>query len=436
LQLHFTISIKEKYMKNIFQFLFWISCLFTTTSPLHAQWIKTNLPDSVSVLTLALSGTNLFAGTDSSGIFLSTNNGTSWTAASNGLINTNTNLLNPSVYALAVSNTNLFAGTGNFIGIGGGVFLSTNNGTSWSVASNGLPYSYVYAVAVSDTNLFAGTETGGVFLSTNNGTSWTAVDSGLTNPRVQAIIVSGTNLFAGTFGGGVFLSTNNGTSWTAVNNGLTNKYVKSLAVFGMNLFAGTLGGVFFSTNNGTSWTPASTGLTNYAINTLAVSGTNLFAGTGNIAGGGGVFLSTNNGTSWTAINSGLTNSDVSALAVSGINLFAGINQVGVWQRPLSEVITSVEKPSTDLPTHFSLDQNYPNPFNPATTISFSLPSKSFISLKVFDALGREVSSLLSEELPAGTYSEQWTAAGLPSGVYFYRLQTGSYFETKKLVLLR
>ena len=97
---------------------------------------------------------------------------------------------------------------------------------------------------------------------------------------------------------------------------------------------------------------------------------------------------------------------------------------------------SGERLSTDLPTHFSLDQNYPNPFNPATSISFSLPSKSFVSLKVFDALGREVSILLADELPAGTYERQWNAAALPSGVYFYRLQAGSFTETKKLLFLR
>ena len=81
------------------------------------------------------------------------------------------------------------------------------------------------ALAVSGTNLFAGTD-GGVFLSTNNGTSWTAVNTGLTNTVCLVLLPSrGTNLFAGTDGGGVFLSTNNGTSWTAVNTGLTNTYV-------------------------------------------------------------------------------------------------------------------------------------------------------------------------------------------------------------------
>jgi hypothetical protein len=100
------------------------------------------------------------------------------------------------------------------------------------------------------------------------------------------------------------------------------------------------------------------------------------------------------------------------------------------------MITSVEMLSTNVPTHFGLDQNYPNPFNPATTISFRLSSQSFVSLKVFNALGREVSILLEKELPAGTYVQRWDAEALPSGVYFCRLQAGSFTETKKLILQR
>jgi len=92
--------------------------------------------------------------------------------------------------------------------------------------------------------------------------------------------------------------------------------------------------------------------------------------------------------------------------------------------------------STEIPKEFGLSQNYPNPFNLSTTITFTLPSKSFVSLKVFDALGREVSSLLAEELTVGTYSQKWNAAGLASGVYFYRLQAGNFVETRKLLLLR
>ena len=106
------------------------------------------------------------------------------------------------------------------------------------------------------------------------------------------------------------------------------------------------------------------------------------------------------------------------------------------------------------PATFSLMQNYPNPFNPSTTISFSLPSKEFVSLKVFDTMGRELVTIVSEQMPAGNYTKNWNPSGMPSGVYFYRLsvvpsargdlvptegkdgQTGSFSETKKLVFLK
>ena len=100
------------------------------------------------------------------------------------------------------------------------------------------------------------------------------------------------------------------------------------------------------------------------------------------------------------------------------------------------VTTSVQETQPAFPIAFALNQNYPNPFNPTTTISFSLPSKSFVSLKVFDSVGREVATIISEEMPAGNYSRQWNAANMASGMYFYRLQAGSFTETKKLLLLK
>jgi hypothetical protein len=105
--------------------------------------------------------------------------------------------------------------------------------------------------------------------------------------------------------------------------------------------------------------------------------------------------------------------------------------------------SSVHLSSSGLPGKFNLAQNYPNPFNPSTTISFSLPSKSFVSLRVFDLIGREVTTIVSGELSAGHWSGQWNSDGNPSGIYFYRLQArqtdggqaGDYVETKKMVLL-
>jgi hypothetical protein len=111
-------------------------------------------------------------------------------------------------------------------------------------------------------------------------------------------------------------------------------------------------------------------------------------------------------------------------------------KLSVWTSVISDVADVVQRDDLGLPGGFHLAQNYPNPFNPATTIAFSLPRKAFVSLRIFDALGREVSCLVSGELNAGTYSQQWDADGLPSGVYFYRLQAGTLTEVKKLLLLR
>ena len=90
----------------------------------------------------------------------------------------------------------------------------------------------------------------------------------------------------------------------------------------------------------------------------------------------------------------------------------------------------------DIPKEFALGQNYPNPFNSSTSISFDLPSKALVSLRVFDVLGREASLIVSGELGAGSYIRQWNAANLASGVYFYRLEAGSYSDTKRLLLLK
>jgi hypothetical protein len=92
--------------------------------------------------------------------------------------------------------------------------------------------------------------------------------------------------------------------------------------------------------------------------------------------------------------------------------------------------------NTDIPKEFSLLQNYPNPFNPTTKISWQSPVGSWQTLKVYDVMGREVATLVNEYKPAGSYEVEFNAISLPSGVYFYRLQAGSFVETKKMILLR
>jgi hypothetical protein len=85
---------------------------------------------------------------------------------------------------------------------------------------------------------------------------------------------------------------------------------------------------------------------------------------------------------------------------------------------------------------FHLIQNYPNPFNPSTNISFSIPTRSHVTVKIYDVLGKEITTLVDDEMNAGDYTKVWSAANVPSGVYFCRMQAGRFVETKNLILLK
>jgi photosystem II stability/assembly factor-like uncharacterized protein len=436
--------------------------LFFTTNH-GSSWVDGRL--STNVFSLAIKDKNIFSAT-SSGIFLSTNDASSWTCLTGQSFDAQ--------FDFARRDTNLFIGTNH------GVFLSNDNGISWMPA--GLPSSMVVSLAFKDSNLFAYTG-GNVFLSTNNGVTWGAINApmkqtpnpfyiyslmvhndniyittlddsifvssddgshwapfgvGVAEEPIQSLILDAdsSNIFyARTNNYGVFKSTDYCSSWTAVNSGLPNALINVLTFSGKYLYAGTSTGVYRTTNNGASWISVSTGLTNKYICVFAddpaVPG-KLFTGTYS----GGVFLTTNNGSTWSNVSIGLPAWDIYALTVCGTNLVAGTNGSNVWYRPLSEIITDVNRAKSDISINFSLSQNYPNPFNPVTNISFSIPKRSFVSIKVYDLLGREVSTIISEEMPAGSYSQQWNATNMPSGVYFYRLHAGQFAETKKLVLLR
>jgi len=107
--------------------------------------------------------------------------------------------------------------------------------------------------------------------------------------------------------------------------------------------------------------------------------------------------------------------------------------IGCDENP--SVILPVENETT-IVIEFALEQNYPNPFNPSTKIKFAVPEKSNVLIKIYDILGSEVATLVNEEMDAGWYENNFNAAGLSSGVYFLKMEAGSYVNTKKMILLR
>ena len=124
------------------------------------------------------------------------------------------------------------------------------------------------------------------------------------------------------------------------------------------------------------------------------------------------------------------------------NLNMDINAgVEIWNFAKRFILTPVTEIAADpatrvFPCEYSLAQNYPNPFNPSTTIRYGLPQRSHVTLTVFNTLGQQVAELVNREMEPGYHEVKFDASGLASGMYFYRLQAGTYVQTRKLLLLK
>ncbi len=143
-------------------------------------------------------------------------------------------------------------------------------------------------------------------------------------------------------------------------------------------------------------------------------------------------------------NGGATLSDSSYLIVGTLGQpFIGvaqnqtnINNIGFWYLPVRLLSTGVEPSTSTVPKQYRLEQNYPNPFNPSTTIQFALPQDSKVILKLYDILGREVATLVDEELDTGVHKIIFDAIELANGIYIYRIQAEGFDQSKKLILLK
>ena len=123
---------------------------------------------------------------------------------------------------------------------------------------------------------------------------------------------------------------------------------------------------------------------------------------------------------------------------NGIDFDISISSEGwvFWSDSIAATITGMAENENNIPLEYGLKQNYPNPFNPTTNIEFSIPKSEFVTLKVYNILGEEVATLVSEKLAAGSYKYDWNASDLASGVYLYRLQAGDYVDVKKMILMK
>jgi len=343
---------------------------------------------------------------------------------------------------------------------GGALYKSTNRGVSFFSSSSGFSglscWNAPFVLSRSNTNvLYFGRSR--IFKTTNAGGSWSATNAGNVldgNPALSMAIAS-TNpdtVFVGTAPRvtrpHIFRTTNGGTSWTDITGTLPNRYPMDMEVDPNNsqVVYVAFGGfdtthVFKSTDAGETWIDITGTLPDVPATAVAVDPLNsdhVYVGTDI-----GVFVSTNGGMNWMSFNDGLLEAVlVSDLKVSPSNraLRAATHSNGVFERKLVFTTpTSIAQLEAGVPEQFELSQNYPNPFNPSTKIRFLIPNvgtRLAVSLQVYDVTGREVATLVNEQLKPGSYETTFDGRDLASGIYFYRIQTEGFVQTKKLILIR
>jgi photosystem II stability/assembly factor-like uncharacterized protein len=331
-----------------------------------------------------------------------------------------------------------FASYGTFL-----ILRTTDGGATWTDLSSLLPIQDaggkgLFGVSFVDVNhgwVVGGTgPTAGlpvIFRTTDGGSTWANVTSG--SFSFYSVSFSDTNNgIAVGYDSYIFRTTNGGSSWKSIPTSSSHYNAVCLTDANIGTIVGLNGIILHTTNGGSSWIIQSSG-TNNSLYGLSFPNAN----TGFAVGENGTILSTTDaGAHWMVQSSGTT-ATLRGVCFTDSRIGTIVGDSGIILRTTTGGLTEVKDDHKhDLPNTFRLEQNYPNPFNPMTTISFSLPSRSIVSLQVFDMIGREVATIVSEEIPAGNYTKQWNAGNMSSGIYFYRLQAGPYTDTKILLLLK
>jgi len=369
-----------------------------------------------------------------------------------------------------------FAGSG-FSAATKRIMKTTDAGNTWTdliIINNAITRIYFYNYTLG----FAIGENGTFYKTTDSGVSWNLIQLGQTetfrgiyfyNEQIGWICVGSDKIIS---------TTNGGNNWeSSFTTGSVANYDIEFVNESIGFTVGVYARMYSSIDGGATWNEMMAPLAASMFDIEFFDQIN-----GIIVGGTGIARTLNGGNVWSQVlnsggsqlnsvrtfgskfawavgqdkiyyssNSGDTWTSQSFTPYSYLQQVSCVDSITVWvlgDRKLygttSGGVTDVNNETTFYPEKFSLSQNFPNPFNPATTITYQIPHAGFVTLKVYDILGREIATLVNEEKPAGSFEVQFNGNGLTSGIYFYQIKAGDpstssgqgYSETKKMILLK
>jgi hypothetical protein len=303
----------------------------------------------------------------------------------------------------------------------------------------GIPWSGgVNTISAVQNQLFLYTPLNGIKRSTDFGYTWIDVTTPSGGDITSFHDINGAIYAVNT---GLYKSSDLGAPWIlAFSEGGQTTF--NITHIGSTVFASSKNGVYMSTNAGNNWIIKNNNLpTDFLSADITSINGNLYV----CYRGLGVYKSSNSGDNWTLLNDNLSNTDAYCITANNDYVYTGTfvnlsscHESGVFR--ISD-LTAIRSFNNEIPKSYILFQNYPNPFNPTTKIKFEIPSNvksetSNVKITIYDILGREVATLVNEDLKTGSYEVKWNASNFSSGIYNYKLVAGDFISVKKMVLIK
>ena len=376
-------------------------------------------------------------------IFKTSNRGEVWSTVQ-------TEGITKEIYCVWAMNDNLvFVGEGEVSG-GARLFRTSNSGVNWEILYTTPPNRGFFngmAFTKANGHIFGLTIAERIYRSENSGANWYELNAGVngvSNAQNSLFIIDNNYYGFGLNNGAarIRVTTNNSASWTTYALPIVGNYTSAIPyhsnkLFGLGATSTSPPLVARTTDGGVSWNTIDigSGLTGTCY-LYWVPGTPVVYILGS---NGGIKRSTDNGVNWvvTPVPAGVTNInhfDFHALGMVIYGYAVSSNGDVIRLVDTLEVLTGVN--NNQIPSSYSLKQNYPNPFNPTTQISYSIPTASYVKISVYNALGKEIDVIVNEKQNPGSYDVIWNGDNFSSGVYFYKIQTEGFTETRKMILLK